>query len=277
MRFQAFILKTGALAMGIRLLSILLVASSITPASKPSPTLAGIAHVAFRVSDVAKSREFYQQLGFEQSFEFNDPGKPPVSYMKVNDTQFIELYQRNDETQPLGLMHVCYEATDIAAVQKEYVQHEIKAPEPRKARAGNMLLVFRDPEDQTVEFTQYMPGSLHFEDRGKHLAEHRIGSHLARATINVRDLPAERSFYSDKLGFEDLGAKSAGRLRVPGAAADEIELDASSQAKTRIALSVSNLGGAADELRHRGLTVQNDADAISVTDPDGAIIMFIRR
>jgi len=60
--------------MGIRLLSILLVASSITPASKPSPTLAGIAHVAFRVSDIAKSREFYQQLGFEQSFEFNDPG-----------------------------------------------------------------------------------------------------------------------------------------------------------------------------------------------------------
>ena len=56
--------------------------------SLPSPPLTGIAHVAFRVSDVAKSHEFYQKLGFEQSFEFNDPGKPPVSYMRVNDTQF---------------------------------------------------------------------------------------------------------------------------------------------------------------------------------------------
>ena len=258
------------------LLSLLLIASFISPASKPSPPLAGIAHVAFRVSDVAKSREFYQKLGFEQSFEFNDPRKPPVSYMKVNDSQFIELYQRKDDTQPLGLMHVCYEASDIEAVQKEYVQHEIKAPEPKKARAGNMLLVFRDPEDQTVEFTQYMPGSLHFEDRGKHLAEHRIGSHLARATINVRDLPAERSFYSDKLGFEDLGGKGTVRLRIPGTSGDEIELDAGSPAKTRIALSVPNVERAGEELRQRGLPVRKDGEGVAVVDPDGAVVVFAR-
>ena len=115
-----------------RLLSILMVASFFTPASMPAP-LAGIAHVAFRVSDVAKSREFYRKLGLEQSFAFNDPGKPPVSYIKVNDRQFIELYQQKDETQPLGLMHVCYEASDIEALQKDYVARDVKAPEPKKA------------------------------------------------------------------------------------------------------------------------------------------------
>ena len=92
-----------------------------------------------RVSDVAKSREFYQKLGFEQSFEFNDPRKTPVSYMKVMITSFIELYQRKDDSQPLGLMHVCYEASDVEALQKEYVEREVKAPEPKKARAGNAL------------------------------------------------------------------------------------------------------------------------------------------
>lgn len=260
----------------MRLLSILLIASFTSTAAEPSVPLAGIAHVAFRVSDVARSREFYQKLGFEQSFEFNDPGRPPVSYMKVNDVQFIEIYQRKDETQPLGLMHVCYEATEIEAVQKEYVQREIRAPEPRKARAGNMLFVFRDPEDQTVEFTQYMPGSLHFEDRGKHLTQPRIGSHLTRATIGVHDLPLERSFYTAKMGFDDLGGKDVVRLRIPGLSRDEIELDATSPPKTRIALPVPNLERAADELRHRGLIVQKDGDAVSVTDPDGAIIMFIR-
>ena len=262
--------------MGLRLLLILLVTSPIPPASKPSSELAGIAHVAFRVNDVAKSREFYQKLGFEQAFEFNDPGKPPVSYMKVNDRQFIELYQRNDGSQPLGLMHVCYEAGDIEALQKAYVLREVKAPEPRKARAGNMLMVFRDPEDQTVEFTQYMPGSLHFEDRGKHFAEPRVGSHLALATIAVRDLPRERSFYSGKLGFEDLGGNGADRLRLPGASADEIELDSTSPAKTRIQLLVPNVERAAEELRRRGLAVQKDRDSVSVTDPDGAIIVFVR-
>jgi catechol 2,3-dioxygenase-like lactoylglutathione lyase family enzyme len=39
--------------------------------------LAGIAHVAFRVTDVQKSRDFYRTLGFEQSFEFTDTGKSP--------------------------------------------------------------------------------------------------------------------------------------------------------------------------------------------------------
>jgi catechol 2,3-dioxygenase-like lactoylglutathione lyase family enzyme len=254
--------------------SLLLITSFVTPASRPSPALAGIAHVAFRVSDVAKSREFYQKLGFEQAFEFHDPGRPPVSYMKVNDTQFIELYQRKDDTEPLGLMHVCYEASDLGAVQKEYVQREIKAPEPRKARAGNMLMVLHDPEDKTVEFTQYMPGSLHYEDRGKHLAEPRVGSHLARATIAVGDLAAERSFYAGKLGFEDLGGKGAVRLRILGAAADEIELDASSPAKTRIALSVPNVERTEKELRRRGLAVQKDREGVALTDPDGAMVLF---
>ena len=274
----------------MRLLSILLIAFLSSPEGhsihhfaltattrQPSLPLAGIAHVAFRVSDVAKSREFYQRLGFEQSFEFNDPGRPPVSYMKLNDVQFIELYQRNEETQPLGLMHVCYEANDIEAVQKEYVQREVKAPEPRKARAGNMLIVFRDPEGQTVEFTQYMPGSLHFEDRGKHLAAPRVGSHLTRATIAVRDLPAERSFYTSKLGFEGVGDKGAVRLRIPGAS-DEIELDASSPAKTRIALSVvPNVERAEKELRRRGLDLQKDGEGVAVVDPDGTVIIFIGR
>jgi len=161
-------------------------------------------------------------------------------------------------------------------VQKEYVQREVKAPEPRKARAGNMLMVFRDSEDQTVEFTQYMPGSLHFEDRGKHLAEPRVGSHLTRATIAVRDLPAERSFYTSKLGFEGVGEKGAVRLRIPGAS-DEIELDASSPAKTRIALSVPNVERAEKELRRRGLDLQKDGEGVAVVDPDGTVIIFIGR
>ena len=245
-------------------------------APQASAPLVGIAHVAFRVTNVAKSREFYQKLGVEQSFEFNDPGKPPVSYMKVNDRQFIELYERKDDTQPLGLMHVCYEAADIEAVQKDYVQRDVKAPEPKKARAGNMLFTLRDPENQVVEFTQYMPGSLHFEDRGKHLAEPSVGSHLARATIAVHDLAAERSFYAGKLGFEDLGGKGPVGLRIPGASADEIELDASSPAKARIALSVPNVERAAGELSRRGLAVQKDGEGVAVSDPDGAVVVFVR-
>lgn len=84
----------------------------------PREPLVGIAHVAFRISDVEKSKEFYKLLGFEEVFEFTDPGKPPVSYVKINDHQFIQLYGRGDDSQPIGMMHVCYEATDIEASER---------------------------------------------------------------------------------------------------------------------------------------------------------------
>jgi hypothetical protein len=96
-----------------RMVQALLLVLLIAPSSPDlSPALAGIAHVAFRVTDVQKSREFYRTLGFEQAFEIADPGKPPVSYIKINDRQFIELYGRGEDSQATGLTHVCYEAAD---------------------------------------------------------------------------------------------------------------------------------------------------------------------
>ena len=35
-------------------------------------------------------------------------------------------------------------------------------------------MTMKDPEGQTIEYTQYMPGSRHFEDRGKHLDGKRV-------------------------------------------------------------------------------------------------------
>ena len=83
--------------------TFLITAFLAAPAHDSSPALAGIAHIAFRVSDVSNSRDFYLTLGFEQSFEFADRGKPPVSYIKVSDHQFIELYGCADASQPIGL------------------------------------------------------------------------------------------------------------------------------------------------------------------------------
>ena len=254
--------------MGIKTLVLLMAALLATPAPEPSPALAGIAHVALRVADLQKSREFYQKLGLEQAFEFADPGKPPVSYMKVNDRQFIELYQRADDSQPLGLTHVCYEASDINALHDFYAQRGIAAPEVKKARAGNLLLSLRGPENETLEFTQYMPGSLHFEDRGKHLGEHRIAQRILRATIPVKDLTAESQFYTSKLGFEDVKDVTAGasRLRIPGASGEEIQFEIT--IKPGINFAVRSLDRATQEL---GVGFSS-AGIFSLRDPDGTVI-----
>src|SRR6185437_10288982 len=253
---------------------LLLFAMQAAPAPKPSPNLAGIAHVAFHVTDLPKSREFYRALGFEEAFAFNDPGKPPVSYVKVNDRQYIELYQRKDESQPLGLMHVCYEASDLEALHVYYVQQGVDAPTPRKARAGNLLFVFHDPEGETLEFTQYMPGSLHYEARGKYLGANRVSEQMVRPSVPVKDLESEHSFYK-KLGFEDASSRSGIRLRLPGDSGERIQLQ-SNHAPTQVVFAVPDVKRAGSELRKRGLKPQEQADSVSVSDPDGVVIVFTR-
>jgi len=260
------------------MIAVLLVALWFaSPPPDASPALAGIAHVAFRVRDVPNSRDFYRTLGFEESFAFADPGKPPVSYIKINDRQFIELYGRADDSQSEGLLHICYEAADITALWNEYAKRGINTPAPRKARAGNLLFAFHDPEGQLVEYTQYLPGSLHFEDRGKHLGDRRISQHLVRAVMAVQDPAAERQYFTSILAFEKINDSRAVRLRLPGNSGHEVELAATSPTtKPRIVLTVPDLARAAEELRSRAIAVNSSTGSISISDPDGAVIEFIQ-
>ena len=241
-----------------------------------SPALNGIAHVAFRVADVVVGRAFYQKLGFEQFFELTRDGQTTEAFLKINDLQFIELYPR--DAQPSGLMHLCYLSTDMEPLYAEYVKREVKPSPARKAAAGNIIMVVRGPENETLEYTQYMPGSRHFEDHGKHLSENRISQHMQGATVAVKDLAAARAFYTGKLAFEPRQESAGGvYLRLPGGSGDEVKLEpAGDDTKPSLFFTVPDIQRAAADLKSRGLEVKTTATTVSVTDPDGAIIVFTR-
>src|SRR6476620_3005716 len=59
----------------------------------PDVPILGLASVAFRVSDLTKSRAYYQGvLGFPEAFSTKDQsGNVASVYFKVNDDQYIEL------------------------------------------------------------------------------------------------------------------------------------------------------------------------------------------
>jgi len=235
----------------------------------------GIAHIAFRVSDLDRSRDFFRRLGFEESFSLTMDGKTAEVFVKVNDRQFIELYPRTDETQSLGWMHVCYEAELLYELNALYVARGLNPSHAIKGGAGNLLFSLKDPEGRVVEFTQYLPGSRHFEDHGKHLGEHRISNELVGITIPVPDIVAARKFYAEGLGFEEQDEKSWIRMRISSRTHQWVELDtARARRRPEFWFAVHSADQAFQFARQHGLKVKRQQRIAFASDPDGNVFAF---
>lgn len=264
---------------------ILLLAAPLVRAQQQTPPLAGIAHIAIRVRSLDAARDFYQKLGFEEAFFLKDKeGKPRESFIKINDHQFIELYPSNPDVpkeSSIGFLHVCFEGdNDLQAVHDDYVEHGLTPKAVRKAGAGNLLFTLAGPIDangaaQNLEYTQYEPGSMHFEDRGKHLGEDRVGNSIVSVSIAVRDPAAARDFYINQLSFKPIAGDPM-FLHMPGNSGQEIEIVKADTlgAKARFILRSSNLSRSAHLLHKQHISVLKSKDTLTISDPDGNIIMI---
>jgi catechol 2,3-dioxygenase-like lactoylglutathione lyase family enzyme len=229
--------------------------------------------VALRVSDVARSRTFYKTLGWQPAFEFSDDRGVTTSYVKVSDRQYLELYRRNKPEEPLGFMHICLETSDIDRLSAAYTAEGLTPTQSKKGRSGNVLFNLRDPEGQVIEYTQYLPGSLHSGARGKFVDESRISDHLIGVVLRVKDADAEKAFFTGKLGFAGSGYK----LSAPGNEAETIELKPEAAGAAPELTFAADPKRAAAQLRKRGLDVRLAGGAAEVRDPDGAIVRFSER
>ena len=246
-----------------------------------APNQSGIAHVAFRVANLEVSRAFYNKLGFEQFYEVKQGDITNQAFLKVNDHQFIELYPRTEPSQPLGLMHVCYESTNLEALHAELVKRGLPISDVRKAGAGNLLMTMKGPEGETIEYTQYLPGSRHFEDRGKHLGASRVAQLMVGAASPARDAAAMRTFYLEKLGFTEISHGMPARLRMPGDSGQEVDIAAAgAEVKSGIQFGVADVRHTAEILTSLGLaakaTPADNPTLLTVADPDGAVISFVK-
>jgi catechol 2,3-dioxygenase-like lactoylglutathione lyase family enzyme len=252
-----------------------LLAPLVAPAQKApqSPPIHGLAHIAIRVNDIAVSRAFYEKLGFQQAFDMEKDGKVTQSFIKVNDRQFIELYPRTEATPAIGFLHLCFDGDDLAALHDFDVSQGLPATALRKAGAGNLLFTLRGPEDQNIEYTQYMPGSLHFEDRGKHLGADRIADNFYAVSLGFKDVPAAATYYSTKLAFSPTPG-NPNLFPIPGSKNEQILLQPLTTPASRIYLAVPSLAKTAAELKKRGIPVTITKKDLTITDPDGNALVF---
>jgi len=262
------------------LLSIALIPSGRAQ-DEHTPPFNGIAHVAIRVHDLATSVAFYEKLGFEQAFDLRKNDVPYESFIKINDTQFIELYPITEKDPETGFLHLCFEGQDLQAINDDYTTHGLTPKPVRKAGAGNLLFTMPGPIQpsgpQNIEYTQYMPGSLHSDDQGKHLGPDRIADKLIAVSLAMKDPTAARDFYINQLHFKPI-ANDPMYLHMPGESGQEVEIvPAALGSEARITLQSENLGKAARHLHKEDVKAVKNGATLTITDPDGNVLLLETR
>jgi catechol 2,3-dioxygenase-like lactoylglutathione lyase family enzyme len=174
------------------------------------PRIVGMPHVAFHVHDIAASRHFYKDfLGFSEPFSITLEGKLWMTFIKINDRQFIELSPETSPSDP-RFMHLALE-TDDAAGLREYVKskgYKVSDKAPARGRIGNIGTGLDDPDGNHIDVTQYTPDGESMKDVGKDMSPNRISTHLLHVGFYVSK-PETAHYYIDVLGFREFWRGSA--------------------------------------------------------------------
>jgi catechol 2,3-dioxygenase-like lactoylglutathione lyase family enzyme len=256
------------------------------------PPIFGFAHIAIRVADIGASKAFYEKLGYQQAFDANKDGVVTQSFIKVNDRQFIELYPKTAADPAIGFLHLCFDGEDLAALYSYDVAQGLTPTQVRTAGAGNLLFTLRGPENQNIEYTQYMPGSKHSGDHGQHLGANRVADNFFAVALGMKDVQAASAFYTQKLGFKAIGGERRGSVLFlnpylflitgsrsatdasGGPGSQQIVIEPLTGPASKIFLYVPDLGKTSADLKQRGVAFKPGANAVTVTDPDGNALVF---
>ena len=126
--------------------------------------ISGINHVGLRIRDLARSRAFYEKLGFE--FIIGPFGPEPVAVMEhlsgVN-INFI-LNASNDASgdnilmdvpaKHTGYTHMALEISDRESVKQQLTKAGVSITETVELPDGAVFFFIRDPDGNVIEFHQ---------------------------------------------------------------------------------------------------------------------------
>jgi len=191
-------------------ISALLTSESLAQTSTPvsRPAIVGVAHIGLKTDDMAAARKFYTGvLGFQEPFSLDKaPGEGTgllLTYFKVNDHQYIEMFPELTNSKMDRLSHISFETANAEQMRAYLASKGVKVPEKLEPmQDGNRGFDVTDPDGHDVEFVEYVPGSLHSRNFGKFLPDTRISTRMIHVGVVVKDRAAADRFYRDILGFK---------------------------------------------------------------------------
>lgn len=125
--------------------------------------LKSIHHIGISVSDLERSIQFYQKLGFSVFQRYSKPKEEVEgAYLKLKG-QALELIKSNapksnpdiTNLQYLGIKHIAFGVFDINAASKQLRMEGISVGEPELGGSGHMFIHFSDPDGIGLELYEY--------------------------------------------------------------------------------------------------------------------------
>lgn len=107
------------------------------PEAPRRPRITGVAHIALAVHDMDKARGYYTDfLGFAEPYHLSNPdGSLSMTFIKINDRQYIELFPEKAAGTD-RLLHFSIETDDAEAMRVYLRANGIRFP-TRQPRAGS--------------------------------------------------------------------------------------------------------------------------------------------
>ena len=187
------------------LITSCLLVHSVFAQEPQRPKILGLAHIAVFAHDFDKSRRFYGEfLGYDEVFPLKNPdGSTFMTFFKINDRQFIELFPEKTPGSD-RLSHYSFETDNIEALRLYLASKNIKVPaQVKPGRIGNLAFNITDPAGHTLEMVQYVPTGRIPQAFGQPLSSNRISTHITHVGLIVSDLDPEYRFYTEVLGFKE--------------------------------------------------------------------------
>lgn len=153
-----------------------------------------------------KTRAYYERfLGFEEPYKLDNPdGSLSMTFIKINDRQYIELFPEKAAGTD-RLLHISIETDDAEAMRVYLKSKGVKVPDAvTKGRIGNSNFNITDPDGHTVEIVQYEPDGWTAKNSGKFMDGPRISARMSHVGITVGSLDPAMKFYGDVLGFTEI-------------------------------------------------------------------------
>ena len=135
----------------------------------PGLGITAIGHVALKVADLDRSLAFYRDtLGFDEIMRLHHDhdGSTWLVYLRVTDTQFIELFpdgvgDRAPGSDATAINHLCLETDDLDATAAELAARGVALTVPPKTGLDNNRQCWiEDPDGNRIEFMQMGADSL---------------------------------------------------------------------------------------------------------------------